>query len=38
MGEFEGFLLVDVYGDYRPPGVAKFDPGGMTGTIYVEDH
>ena len=21
-----------------PPGVAKFDPRGMNGTIYVEDH
>ena len=22
----------------HPPGVAKFDPRGMAGTIYVEDH
>ena len=22
----------------EPPGVAKFDPRGMAGTIYVEDH
>ena len=21
-----------------PPGMAKFDPRGMAGTIYVEDH